>query len=59
MVNLAQLLEANYDCNDTMGKSYEAAVGWITDKWRDQYVDPTEDDLSEYWEEYDAEMEED
>ena len=53
-----QLLEANYDCNDTMGKSYEAAVGWITDKWRDQYVDPTEDDLSEYWEEYDAEMEE-
>lgn len=53
-----QLLEANYDCNDTMGKSYEAAVGWITDKWRDQYVDPTEDDLSEYWEDYDLEMEE-
>ena len=53
-----ELLEANFDYNDTMGKSYEAAVGWITDKWRDQYVDPTEDDLSEYWEEYDAEMEE-
>ena len=53
-----ELLEANYDYNDTMGKSYEAAVGWITNKWRDPYVDPEEADLSEYWEEYDAEMEE-
>ena len=46
------LLEANYDFNDTTGKSYEAAVGWITDKWRDEYKDPEEEDLSEYWEEH-------
>lgn len=51
-------LEANYDYNDTMGKSYEAAVGWSTDKWRDEYKDPEEDDnMSEYWEEYDDELE--
>ena len=46
------LLEANYDYNDTTGKSYEAAVGWITDKWRDEYIDPEDGDLSEYWEEH-------
>lgn len=46
------LLEADYDYNDTMGKSYEAAVGWITDKWRDEYIDPEDGDLSEYWEEH-------
>jgi hypothetical protein len=46
------LLEADYDYNDTTGKSYEAAVGWITDKWRDEYKDPEEEDLSEYWEEH-------
>ena len=40
-----------------MGKSYEAAVGWSTDKWRDEYKDPSEEDLSDYWEEYEAEME--
>ena len=54
---IPKLLEANFDYNDTTGKSYEAAVGWITNKWRDPYVDPEEADLSEYWEEYDAEME--
>jgi len=52
-----ELLEANYDYNDSMGKSYEAAVGWITDKWRDEYKDPEEEDLSEYWAEYDDELE--
>jgi hypothetical protein len=51
------LLEANFDYNDTTGKSYEAAVGWITDKWRDEYKDPEEEDLSEYWEEYDDNLE--
>jgi len=40
-----------------MGKSYEAAVGWITDKWRDEYKDPEEEDLSEYWADYDDEFE--
>ena len=51
-------LEANYDYNDTMGKSYEAEVGWSTDQWRDEYKDPEEDkDMSEYWEEYDDEQE--
>ena len=53
-----QLIEANYDYNDTTGKSYEAAVGWITNKWRDPYVDPEDADFSEYWEDYDYEMEE-
>ena len=53
-----ELLEANFDYNDTTGKSYEAAVGWITNKWRDPYVDPADADLSEYWEDYDYEMEE-
>jgi hypothetical protein len=53
-----QLIEANFDYNDTTGKSYEAAVGWITTKWRDPYVDPADADLSEYWEDYDYEMEE-
>ena len=52
-----ELLEANYDYNDTMGKSYEAAVGWSTDQWRDSYKDPEDEDLSEYWEEYDDEYE--
>ena len=51
-------LEANYDYNDTMGKSYEAAVGWSTDQWRDEYKDPEDDEnMSEYWEEYDDELE--
>lgn len=50
-------LEANYDMNDTMGKSYEAAVGWSTDKWRDEYKDPESDEnMSDYWEEYDDEF---
>ena len=53
-----QFLEANFDYNDTTGKSYEAAVGWITNKWRDPYVDTKDADLSEYWEDYDYEMEE-
>ena len=52
-----ELLEANYDYNDTMGKSYEAEVGWSTDQWRDEYKDPEDEDLSEFWEEYDAEFE--
>lgn len=52
-----ELLEADYDCNDTMGKSYEAAVGYVTNKWRDEWKDASEEDLSEYWEEYDAEFE--
>ncbi len=50
------LLEANYDYNDTTGKSYEAAVGWITDKWRDEYIDPEDGDLSEYWEEHEENL---
>jgi len=49
-------LDPNYDCNDTTGKSYEAAVGWITDKWRDPYVDPEDSDLSEYWEEHEENL---
>ena len=53
-----ELLEANFDYNDTTGKSYEAAVGWITNKWRDPYVDPADADFSECWEDYDYEMEE-
>ena len=52
-----ELLECNMDYNDTTGKSYEASVGWVTDKWRDEYKDPEEEDLSEYWEEYDDEQE--
>ena len=40
-----------------MGKSYEAEVGWSTDQWRDEYKDPEDEDLSEFWEEYDAEFE--
>ena len=52
-----ELLDADFDYCDTMGKSYEAAVGWSTDKWRDEYKDPSEEDLSDYWEEYEAEME--
>ena len=52
-----ELLECNMDSNDTTGKSYEASVGWVTDKWRDEYKDPEEEDLSEYWEEYDDEQE--
>jgi hypothetical protein len=52
-----ELLEADYDYNDTMGKSYEGAVGWSTDQWRDNYKDPEDEDLSEYWEEYDDEYE--
>jgi len=51
-----ELLEANYDFNDTTGKSYEAAVGWITDKWRDEYIDPEDGDLSEYWEEHEENL---
>lgn len=51
-----QLLEVNMDYNDTMGKSYEAAVGWSTDKWRDAWKDPGLEDLSEYWDEYDNEL---
>lgn len=51
------LLEANFDYNDTMGKSYEAAVGWITDKWRDEYKDPEEENLSEFWEDYEDTLE--
>ena len=50
-----ELLDPNFDYNDTTGKSYEAAVGWITDKWRDKY---SLSNLEEYWEDYDAEMEE-
>ena len=51
-------LEADYDSNDTMGKSYEAEVGWSTDQWRDEYVEPEEDkNMDEFWEEYDAEFE--
>ena len=52
-----ELLEADYDSNDTMGKSYEAAVGYVTNKWRDEWKDASEEDLSEYWEEYDDEQE--
>ena len=47
-----ELLEADFDYNDTTGKSYEAAVGWITDQWRDEYKDPEEEDLAEHWEDY-------
>ena len=47
------LLECNMDYNDTMGKSYEAAVGWVTDKWRDEWKDADDEDLSEYWLDYD------
>ena len=52
-----ELLEADYDGNDTMGKSYEAAVGYVTNKWRDEWKDASTEDLSEYWEEYDDEQE--
>ncbi len=50
-------LEPNYDQNDTMGKSYEATVGWSTDKWRDEYVAPEDDEnIDDYWEEYQEEL---
>ena len=52
-----QLIECNMDYNDTMGKAYYAAVGWITDKWRDEYVDPEGEDLSAEWEDYDDNLE--
>ena len=51
-------LEADYDYNDTMGKSYEATVGWSTDQWRDSYVEPEEDkNIDEYWEDYEDNQE--
>jgi hypothetical protein len=56
-----ELLEEDMDQNSTMGKSYEAAVGWINNKWRDQYVDPEDfkdEDMDEAWEEYERELEE-
>ncbi len=56
-----ELLEDNYDANDTTGKSYEADVGWINNKWRDEYVNPEDykkEDMAEYWEEYEREIEE-
>jgi hypothetical protein len=56
-----ELLEEDMDQNSTMGKSYEAAVGWINNKWRDQYVSPEDfkdEDMDEYWEEYERELEE-
>ena len=51
-------LEANYDQNSTTGKSYEATVGWSTDQWREQYVDPEEDEsMGLYWEDYEDSQE--
>ena len=51
-------LEADYDYNDTTGKSYEATVGWSTDQWRDSYVEPEEDkNIDEYWEDYEDNQE--
>ena len=51
-------LEANYDQNDTTGKSYEAEVGWITDQWREHYVDPEEDEgMGLCWEDYEESQE--
>ena len=32
-------LDAEYDQNDTTGKSYHAEVGWLNKKWHDSEAD--------------------
>lgn len=49
-------LDANYDYNDTTGKSYHADVGWLNKKWRDPY-DQYEEVESEYWDDFDDNVE--
>lgn len=44
-------LDTNYDYNDTTGKSYDAAVGWLNIKWHDsyeKYSELDEDFLTEF-----------
>ena len=49
-------LEANYDYNDTTGKSYGADVGWLNIKWHDSQENIAEN-MEEYWQEFDDNVE--
>ena len=51
-----QELEANYDYNDTTGKSYGADVGWLNIKWHDSQENIAEN-MEEYWLEFDDNVE--
>ena len=52
-----EILEADYDANDTTGKSYDAQVGWLNMKWHDEESKYDDDLLKEYWEEFDDNVE--
>lgn len=45
-------LDADYDYNDTTGKSYDADIGWLNKKWRDSFENYDELD-KEYWDDFD------
>ena len=49
-------LDADYDYNDTTGKSYDADIGWLNKKWRDPAEAYTKID-QEYWDEYNDNVE--
>lgn len=51
-------LEADYDHNDTTGKSYDAQVGWMNMKWHDSEDKYSgEEDMKIYWEDFDDNVE--
>ena len=49
-------LDADYDYNDTTGKSYDADIGWLNKKWRDPAESYTKID-QEYWDDYNDNVE--
>lgn len=51
-----QELDADYDYNDTTGKSYDADIGWLNKKWRDPFDNYSEID-EETWEDFNDNVE--
>jgi len=51
-----EMLEADYDYNDTTGKAYYAEVGYLNTKWHDTN-DASEEELKEYWQDFDDNVE--